>query len=98
MAISEEGRKAFFESYERLGLERVKHDLLWTKGIVYVGGTLENQNLAWDWVRMKEAEQMRAQRTREDVLQLKPAIWGVGINLNELWRRLRSRSKTGEHR
>ena len=30
---------------------------------------------------MKEAEQIKAQQKREDVLQLKPAIWGVGINL-----------------
>jgi hypothetical protein len=28
------------------------------------------------------------QEKREDLITLKPAIWGMGMNLNKLWRRL----------
>jgi hypothetical protein len=44
-----------FEEWEKLGVERVKNDLL-TGGTRVVGGTLETQDLAWQWVRMKEAQ------------------------------------------
>jgi hypothetical protein len=44
-----------FEQWEKLGVERVKNDLL-TGGIRVVGGTLETQDLAWKWVRMKEEQ------------------------------------------
>jgi len=78
-----------FQHCERLGLDRVKHDLLWTRGVMFVGGTQEQQEYAWQWLRMKEGEQAKAQGRRDDVIMFKPAIWGVGLNLNELWRRLR---------
>lgn len=44
-----------FEQWERLGLERVKNDLM-TGGTRVIGGTLEVQDLAWQWVRMKEGQ------------------------------------------
>jgi hypothetical protein len=44
-----------FEEWEKIGVERVKNDLL-TGGTRVVGGTLETQDLAWQWVRMKEAQ------------------------------------------
>jgi hypothetical protein len=35
----------------------------------------------------------------EDVVTLKPTLWGVSVNLNELWRRMRPRfSKRHEHK
>jgi predicted nucleotide-binding protein len=49
----EVSRKGRFEHLEKLGLDRVKHDLL-NGGLRWVGGTLEQQEEAWEWVRMKE--------------------------------------------
>ena len=39
--------------WEKLGLDRVKHDLL-NGGFRVVGGSVEHQEAAWEWVRMKE--------------------------------------------
>jgi hypothetical protein len=60
--ISTEGnailsKLARFEYWEKLGVDRVKHDLL-NGGFRVVGGPPENQELAWQWVRMKEGQAM----------------------------------------
>jgi predicted nucleotide-binding protein len=47
-------RVARFEHWERLGLDQVKADLEHTGGLRVVGPQLAQ--MAWDWVRMKEAE------------------------------------------
>jgi hypothetical protein len=49
------GRCARVERLEKLGLDRVKHDLL-NGGFRCVGGTQEQQEEAWEWVRMKEGQ------------------------------------------
>jgi hypothetical protein len=50
--FSEEGRKARFEQWERLGLDRVRNDL---RSDPYRRvGSGDVQNLAWEWVRLKE--------------------------------------------
>lgn len=54
--MDDAARNARFERFEKLGLDRVKSDLMNTKGMVVVGGGLDVQNLAWEWVRMKENE------------------------------------------
>ncbi len=54
--IDEAGRKARFDRWEKLGLDRIKSDLVQTGGIRDVGGPPEVRELAWEWVRMKEAE------------------------------------------
>lgn len=41
------------ERWEQIGLDRIKHDLL-NGGFRVVGGTVENQEEAWAWVRRKE--------------------------------------------
>jgi hypothetical protein len=46
---------------------------------MYVGGTQETQDLAREWVRKKD---------RKELFTLKPAIWGIGIDLKELGRRI----------
>jgi hypothetical protein len=51
-----EGRRARFVRWEQLGLDQVKHDLE-NGGHRVVGGPSSVQRLAWDWVRLKEAEQ-----------------------------------------
>jgi hypothetical protein len=58
-AISEEGRRAVFEQWEKLGLDQIRADLqngIWR----VVGGTQAVRELAWEWVRLKEAEQAAA--------------------------------------
>lgn len=52
--ISEEGRRARFEQWEKLGLDRVKADLI-NGGHQLIGGPPSVRNLAWEWVRMREA-------------------------------------------
>jgi len=54
--IDDAGRKARFDRWEKLGLERVKADLVHNGGRREVGGTHDVQDLAWEWVQMKEAE------------------------------------------
>jgi hypothetical protein len=49
-------RHARFEQWEKLGVDRVKSDLMHTGGIRDVGGPQENRDAAWEWVRMKEQE------------------------------------------
>ena len=65
------GRYARFERLEKLGLDRVKHDLL-NGGVRWVGGTMEQQEEAWEWVRMKEGQAMlpAANRARTNRLPL----------------------------
>lgn len=48
--LSKLGREAH---WEKLGVDRVKHALL-NGGFRVVGGPVENQEAAWEWVRMKE--------------------------------------------
>jgi hypothetical protein len=56
--ISEEGRRAREEQWDKLGLERVKADLLDDGG--YRIGALWLRELAWEWARKKEAEREAA--------------------------------------
>jgi hypothetical protein len=58
--ISEAGRQARFERWEKLGLARVKADLVHNGGRGVVGGTHEVQDLAWEWVNTKEVESAAA--------------------------------------
>ena len=51
-----EARRARFARWEQLGLDQVKHDLE-NGGHRLVGGPPSVRRLAWDWVRLKEAEQ-----------------------------------------
>lgn len=55
-SISDAGRKARFDRWEKLGLDRVKADLVHNGGRGEVGGTNDVRELAWEWVRKKEAE------------------------------------------
>jgi hypothetical protein len=55
LAISQAGRQARFEQWEKLGLARVKADLMHNGGRGVVGSTHEVQDLAWEWVYSKEA-------------------------------------------
>lgn len=49
-------RAGRFEVWEKTGVHRVKNDLMHTKGAIVVGGGLDVQDMAWEWVRMKEAQ------------------------------------------
>jgi len=87
--ISQEGRIARFTKWEKQGLDRIKADLL-AGGHRLVGGPPAVRDLAWEWVRMREAEQApvpSAQQTVE-LFSLKPNFHGVGIDLKEAWRRI----------
>jgi hypothetical protein len=50
-----------------------------------VGGPPAVRELAWEWVRMKEQQ---AGRKAEKIVTLKPTVYGVGIDLRMLWRRI----------
>jgi hypothetical protein len=81
--ISEEGKRARFTRWEKFGVDRIKADLL-AGGHRLVGGSPAVRELAWEWVRMKEAEQ-------RELVTLKPSLWGVSIDLKEIGRRLARR-------
>jgi hypothetical protein len=56
-----------------------------TGGHALVGGPPAVRELAWKWVRMKE---QRAERKAEKIVTLKPTVYGVGIDLRMLWRKI----------
>lgn len=101
-AISAEGRRVRFEQWEKLGPDRVKADLL-NGGYQLIGGPSAVRDLAWEWVRIKEAEaatatslssdlpsvQPTATPSSAEIFTLRPTIYGVGIDVKELWRRLK---------
>jgi len=94
--ISEAGRMAGFEQWEKLGLDRVKSDLQADPHRRIGSGLV--QNLAWEWVRMKEAERAKAQAVEEkpaEMVTLNPNFHGIGIDLKEAARRLRRCFKKG---
>jgi hypothetical protein len=84
--ISEQGRKERFAQWEHIGVDRIKADLL-SGGQTLVGGPPAVRKLAWEWVRMKEQE---AERKAKEIVTLKPTFYGVGIDLQALWRKIRS--------
>jgi len=83
--ISEEGKRERFARWEKIGVERIKADLL-AGGDRLVGGPPAPRDLAWEWVGTKEAE-------AKEVITLKPTLWGNSVDLKELGRRLRRRLK-----
>lgn len=83
--ISEQGRRERFARWEKIGVARIKADLL-NGGHALVGGPPAVRELAWEWVRMKERE---ADRKAEEIVTLKPSVYGVGIDLRGLWRKIR---------
>jgi hypothetical protein len=93
--FSEEGRKARFEQWEKYGVDRLKSDLQSRDPYRSVGSGPE-QKLAWEFVRMKEAEQAKAHTAEEkpaEMVTLKPSIHGVSVDLKEVGRRIRRRLK-----
>ncbi len=54
-AISEEGKSQRFARWEEIGVDLIKADLL-AGGHQLVGGPPAVRDLAWEWVRRKEAE------------------------------------------
>jgi hypothetical protein len=92
--FSEEGRRTRFERWEKYGVERLKNDLQSDQYRRVGSGPV--QNLAWEFVRMKEAEQAKARAAEEkpaEIVTLKPSIHGVSVDLKEMGRRIRRRFK-----
>jgi hypothetical protein len=92
--FSEEGRRARFEQWEKYGVDRLKSDLQSDPYRRVGSGPV--QNLAWEFVRMKEAEQAKARAAEEkpaEIVTLKPSIHGVSVDLKEMGRRIRRRFK-----
>jgi hypothetical protein len=117
--IGDAGREARFKQWEKIGFDRIKADLL-NGGHRLVGGPPAVRELAWEWVRMKEASGKsiaelvgvelppgsieallaptpcppgRPVQPRPELFTLKPTIWGMGVDLKELGRRIRDRFK-----
>jgi hypothetical protein len=82
--ISEQGRQERFARWEQIGVDRIKADLL-SGGHALVGGPPAVRDLAWQWVQMKEQE---AKQKAEKIVTLKPTVYGLGIDLRALWRKI----------
>lgn len=81
----EERRARRYAQWEELGLDRVRADLL-QGGRMLVGGPPETREMAWEWVRLKEAE-LAAKPKPAELLELKPGAFGFKFDLKEFWRR-----------
>jgi hypothetical protein len=86
--ISEAGRAERLAQWDKIGVERIKHDLL-NGGLKLVGGTQEVQDLAREWVQLRENEEQKSPAKADEVLTLKPNLYGVGIDLKALGRKMR---------
>jgi len=98
--ISEEGRRRRFAQWEQLGVDVIRTDLEATGGRRFVGGPPAVRKLAWEWVRSKEVSSSTGASSRFEVpvvpptpaerelVTLKPTLWGVGIDLKEVGRRV----------
>jgi len=89
--ISEPGQQERFARWEQIGVDRIRADLL-SGGHSLVGGPPAVRELAWKWVRMKEQQ---AERKAEKIVTLKPTVYGVGIDLRMLWRKIRDSLSRG---
>jgi hypothetical protein len=76
-----------FAQWDKLGVERVKADLL-QGGHKLVGGTAAVQRLAWKWVELRQSEQRAKEAKPDEILMLKPNFMGLGIDFNAGWRKL----------
>jgi hypothetical protein len=88
--ISQEGRIGRFSQWEQRGVEVIKADLL-QGGTRFVGGPPAVRDLKWEWVRSKETDGSQdspAASKAGEILILKPSIWGFGIDLRALWRKV----------
>lgn len=81
----EKSHAARFTHLDRLGLDRVKHDLL-NGGFRWVGGTMEQQEEAWEWVRMKEGE-----AKKPDVSLLERVLVNIVNKADESWKNIAKR-------
>jgi hypothetical protein len=67
-----------------IGVETIRAGLQ-RGGKIYIGQYAAG-DLAWEWVRSKEQQLPTSQQTRE-IVALKPGMWGLSIDLRELFRR-----------
>src|SRR4029450_673017 len=74
--ISQEDRIDRFKQWDRVGVETIRAGLQ-RGGRIYIGER-PVEDLAWEWVRSKERQ--------EEIVSLKPGIWGLRIDLKHLWR------------
>lgn len=83
--ISEQGRQERFAQWEQMGVDRVK-GYLQSDALRFIGAPAV-QELAWEWVHLKEQE---AAQKAEKIVMLKPAVYGVGVDLRALWRKIKT--------
>jgi hypothetical protein len=82
--ITQEDRIGKFKEWDAIGVGTIRAGLQ-RGGTIYIGQRAVN-DLAWEWVRSKEREELP--------ISLKPGMWGAGrmwgagIGLKELWREL----------
>jgi hypothetical protein len=74
--ISQEDRIDRFKQWDRVGVETIRAGLQ-RGGRIYIGER-PVEDLAWEWVRSKQRQ--------EEIVSLKPRIWGFSIDLKQLWR------------
>jgi hypothetical protein len=95
--ITQEGRIAQFKQWETYGVDIIRADLQ-RGGTRYVGGPPAVQALALEWVRSKETQTPPTSQQPKELLTLKPGMFGINIDLKELWRRLMALGKSGWRR
>jgi hypothetical protein len=90
--ISQEDRIARFEQWDRIGVETIRAGLQ-RGGTIYIGQHAV-EDLALEWVHSKETQAPPTSQQSKELLTLKPGIYGMYIDLKELWRRLMAFGKS----
>lgn len=79
--------KGRIAQWEEIGVDAIKADLEHAGGIRHVG---RHTALAWQWVRSK---QEKPPVKNEDVLLIRPNLYGIGFDLRALLRRITKKKK-----
>jgi hypothetical protein len=66
---SEARRRAKYAEWDRIGLDRVKADLIHNNGRSIVGGGLQTIHLAWEWVHEREADESKSKMAAGNTLE-----------------------------
>jgi hypothetical protein len=85
--ITQEDRIGRFKEWDAIGVGTIRAGLQ-RGGTIYIGQRAVN-DLAWEWVRSKEREELPMSQHSKEIVSLRPGMWGASIDLKELWRELK---------
>ena len=72
--ITQEDRIARFKEWDGVGVDTIRAGLQ-RGGTIYIGQRAVN-DLAWEWVRSKERQELPTSQQSREIVSTKPRMWG----------------------